>query len=310
MRERVLTAARSLNFTPNALIRSLQTGRTNAIGIFTWSIGREDVHDVSMRLLRGITEALSKGRADALIYAQHPDDGTRVDPTSFLDGRIDGLIIVSGGLSHEGLSMLAAAGLPTAALYQGEPPAGMAAVNIDNEAGIDATLEHLSTLGHRRIALLAPAYNHDFQARIRAYRAGLSVRGIALDPDLAPVIDDADRATCRRLVDEWLAMANPPTAVIAGYDQPAYHVLDRLEERGVPVPDGMSVVGFDDAPMRWRRPALTTVRQPALDVGRQAAEYVLRCVNGEDAGGMQCVLPVSLVVRETTGPPRQGGMRA
>ena len=303
-RARVLRVASDLNFTPNALIRSLQSGKTNSIGIFTCSITAHVTRDISMLLLRGALAGIAATGCDALLYSRHP----HIDAVSvnlFLDRRVDGLILCPGGLSGEGMRALADSGLPTVALYQNAVPDEMGAVNIDNAGGLRAALAYLIGLGHRRIAFYAPDNTFDFGERLKAYRAGLERGGLIYDPALHFMAKYDYQQTTGAALTQWLALPQPPTAILAGDDSAALAFLETIAARGLQVPADISVVGFDDAPAAIAPPGLTTVRQPAEDVGRLGAD-LLRCLmGGEPAENCRVTLPTEFVIRHTTGPPRK-----
>ena len=303
-RERVLQAALDLNFAPNALIRSLQSGKTNTIGIFSWAITTNTTRDISMLLLRGALEGIAATGYDTLFYSRHPHMD-EVSVAMFLDRRVDGLILCPGGLSDEGLQSLANCGLPTVALYQTPVPDGIGAVTIDNVAGIGAAMDYLVGLGHRRIAFYAPTNTFDFCERLRGYRESLERHGLPFDPALRCEVRRNYQQMTDKALAELLELPEPPTAIVTGDDCSALAFVESLRERGLRTPEDMSLIGFDDAPDASSPPGLSTVRQPAEEVGRIAAEFVSRLLNGELPESCRRTLPVEFIVRNTTGPPRK-----
>ena len=303
-RERVMRAASELNFTPNALIRSLQSGKTHTIGVFTWGVTTDTTRDISMLLLRGAMNGIAAAGYDALLYSRHPHVDT-VSVAMFLDQRVDGLILSPGGLAAEGLQTLADCGLPTVAIYQQPVPDGIGTVNIDNATGIGAAMDHLIGLGHRRIAFYAPDYTFDFAERFRGYREGLERGGLRYNPALRLVAGSNYQHMTAAVLDQWLALPEPPTAIVAGDDSAALAFLESLAARGLRTPEDVSVIGFDDAPAAIAPPGLATVRQPAEDVGRLAAELLHRMIQGEPAQNCRITLPTEFVVRHTVGLPRR-----
>ncbi len=205
-RARVMQAAADLRFTPNALIRSLQSGKTHTLGIFTWAITADTNRDISMTLLRGAMSGIAAAGRDALIYLRHPP----LDEVSvhlFLDQRVDGLILSPGGLSAEGLQALADSGLPTVAIYQHPVPREIASVNIDNTAGLRAAMEHLIALGHRRIAFYASDKSFDFGQRF----AGWSAAGSRIIPRCAWWrAESINAARSTRWRNGWNCRSRPP----------------------------------------------------------------------------------------------------
>ncbi|HEV2474080.1 MAG TPA: LacI family DNA-binding transcriptional regulator, partial [Chthonomonadales bacterium] len=181
---RVRKAAAELHFTPNALIRSLQKGKTNTIGALTWGIpGEPEAGDIGSLLLKGISDGIAESGYDMLLYMQHTDPAP-LRPAAFLDGRVDGLIVRPGGLSFDDLAALGSSRMPTVVIYEQPLPEGVGYITIDNAGGVAEVMDHLVSLGHRRIAFYAPAGPFDFVERLRGYREGLARHGIAHDQQL------------------------------------------------------------------------------------------------------------------------------
>jgi LacI family transcriptional regulator len=168
-----------------------------------------------------------------------------------------------------------------------------------------AATRHLIELGHRRIAIIGgPPGLWSSQARLDGYRAALQAAGLTLDDSLLRR-DHFSVSGGRRQAAELLALPQPPTALVAGNDSQAFGVLQVLGERGLRAPDDLSVVGFDDVPVAaWATPALTTVRQPLAAMAATAFR-MLRSDRATAAGEAHHIeLATTLVVRNSTGPPR------
>lgn len=305
-RARVRRAAASLHYRPNALIRSLQTGKTNTVGVFTWRVHTEylgDWRNVSLDLLRGISEGLSRSARDVLLYARHPHEGG-VDPAYFLDGRVDAVILAPGGLSADGLAQLAATGLPVVTLYQAGVPDAAASVRIDNASGIRAAVSHLVELGHSRIAFVSPGYNDDFRERRQAYLDAMAEHGLAPSQDWEPFGVMEREIDVVGAIERMMHLSELPTALICGNDGVAAEAVRLLGDRGIEVPGDMSVCGFDDSEAA-RSANLTSVYQPAEDVGATAARFVEALLDGAKGHECRAVLPVRLMTRNSTGAPRE-----
>ncbi|NUQ70795.1 MAG: LacI family DNA-binding transcriptional regulator [Chthonomonadales bacterium] len=303
-RQRVMWAAAEMHFSPNALIRSLQRGRTNTVGVFTWRLHQAEWRDIALAILQGISRTLSQKGMDVLLYARHPHE-TLVDPSAFLDGRVDGVILAPGGVNADGARALARANLPTVMLYEDPPEPSIASVTIDNRAGITAAVDHLVRLGHRRIGYVSPLYSYDFRQRYDTYRDRLETHGIVPDRRWSATdVVDTD-AYYDAVVTRLLCQEAPPTAIIAGNDGIALGLLTDLARRRVRIPGDVSVIGFDDS-MKAAEARLTTVRQPAEDLGSCAGRMMLGLLNSDIALERRVELPVTFVARETTGPPSFG----
>lgn len=299
-RSAVLRAAEELRFAPNALIRSLQRGRTGTVGLLTWPVRETGILSVDLALLTGVSHGLAAVQTDMLLYARCPG---RELATILLDGRVDGAILVPHELDEATLESLASAGLPTVALYQAEVPDAIGYVKVDNAAGVRQAVAHLVALGHTRIAYYSPLSSADFRERCAAYREACRELGASESVELCVTPDDY-HAPLQPTWELWCGLDAPPTALVAGNDGFAMKWLEFLGTQQVAVPEQLSLVGFDDAPIASAGVGLTTVRQPGLQVGELAAAFVDRLIQGAPADECRRTLPVELVVRGTTGPPR------
>ncbi|MFJ4326169.1 LacI family DNA-binding transcriptional regulator [Streptomyces tricolor] len=189
-----------------------------------------------------------------------------------------------------------------------EPPAGVVSVGAANwQGGVSAT-EHLLGLGHERIAVIAGHRRAMAEgARVAGYRSALAAAGVR---HRAEYVRHAggDETAARLRMHELLDLPEPPTAVFVCADRMALGVYAALAERGVRVPDEVSVVGFDDLPeARWVAPALTTVRQPLAEMAATALRLLVRMMHGERPEGTRTELSTRLVQRASTAPPPAPG---
>lgn len=298
-RGRVLEAANHLHFVPNALVRSLQQRHTNTVGVCTWQIRSASLHDITISLLTGLAAGVAETGRDLLLYAEKYEGSHQAAAARFLDGRADGLILGPCSLPVDDLPYLAGSGLPTVMLYRRDVPSGMGSVTLCNAVGTAAAVDYFFHLGHRRIAFCAPLITPDMEERYDGYRMGLAGNGLKLNPSLCLLPDewffDVDLA-CRAL----LSLSEPPTALIAGDDALAFRWIKALAQQGRQVPKDFSVVGFDDSPGASAAPGLTTIRQPAEEVGRKAAACLSRLIEGAEAQECRINLPVELIIRGST----------
>lgn len=221
-----------------------------------------------------------------------------------LDGATDGAILVlAHGRSHN-LDMLRSHNIPFVVVdHRGELDADVPSVGATNWLGGRTATEHLIALGHRRIAMITgPASHRCSRDRIAGYRSALEDAGIPVDPALirpGNFVQSAGYEQACVLLD----MPEPPTAVFAGSDTQALGVYSALHARGLTVPDAMSVVGFDDLSVSSLvTPALTTVRQPLVEMGRVATTMLLRQIAGEPLDSIRMELTTTLIERDSCIP--------
>jgi LacI family transcriptional regulator len=181
----------------------------------------------------------------------------------------------------------------------------IASVSAAHTSGADQAMRHLLELGHRRIAhITGPRGWVATEDRRRGYYAALASAGILLDlalevesiPEIAP-----GRAAAEQLLD----LPEPPTAIFAFNDNIAIGVIQAARDRGLSVPEDLSVVGFDDVEHATVvSPTLTTVRQPLAEMGRTAVSLLNRLLERQRFETLHVDLATRLVVRESTAPPR------
>jgi DNA-binding LacI/PurR family transcriptional regulator len=186
-----------------------------------------------------------------------------------------------------------------------EPPPGVVSVGAANwQGGVTAT-EHLLRLGHERIAVIAGHQRKMCSsARVAGYRSALAAAGIRHRPEYVRHAGFDEDVAHRRML-ELLDLREPPTAVFVCSDHMALGVYAAAAERGLRIPDDLSVVGFDDLPeSRWINPTLTTVRQPLSDMAATALHLLLRMMDGDRPEGTRTELSTRLVERASTAAVR------
>ena len=302
-RARVLTVAAEMHYTPNALIRSLRQGNTRTVGFYArWGVHPDTSTDITGRIWHGIADELARIGYDALYFSGFASRTPDNVAATFLDGRVDAMIMAPGCVAPESLVALVEFGLPAVVIYDRTAPKGIACVTVDNRAGTFMAMDHLFALGHRRIAFYAPYFSRDFEERLSAYREAFARRGV--EPDPAWILYNPSGQILETDAAERLIASDPrPTALVTGDDNTALKVRTTLLDRGLSLPGDMSITGFDDVDAAGLYPGLTTIRQPAIEVGKTAAAYVGRLLKKEAARDCRTELPVELVVRASTCPP-------
>ncbi|MGW0707105.1 LacI family DNA-binding transcriptional regulator [Streptomyces sp. NPDC002643] len=186
-----------------------------------------------------------------------------------------------------------------------EPPPGVVSVGAANwQGGLTAT-EHLLALGHERVAVIA-GYRRKMcsSARVAGYRSALTAAGVPYRSEYVRYGNFMESTAHNRML-QLLDLPEPPTAVFVCSDKMALGVYEALAERGLRVPDDISVVGFDDLPeARWATPALTTVRQPLSEMASTALRLLVRMMEGDQPEGTRTELSTRLVERASTGALR------
>lgn len=312
-RQRVEQAITQLRYTPSQAARSLVTRRSRTIGLIT--TGGPDYGPSSTAL--GFNEAARDAR-----YAVSMASMLESDPASLrqavdllLRQNVEAIVLIAahrGALDAvRGIEL----GVPLVAVESTHRD-GFHRVSIDQYQGARILVDHLVGLGHRRIAHLAgPADSVDALERVRGWRDALSEHGLVARE---PLVGDWTPASGFRLGRELVAdlgvgddddgrsggrVGGLFTAVFAANDQMALGVIHALSERGLRVPDDVSVVGFDDIPEAEHfAPPLTTMRQDFPELGRTIMSTLLEVLSDADSVGVVRSVP-QLIVRESTAAP-------
>jgi len=261
----------------------------------------------AVELIRGVEDVMHSSGVGTVVSAVHRrSTATRQWLQNLYARASDGVIFVTSDLSTPVYAELQRLNIPVVVI----DPAGGAAVDVPtigatNWAGGLSATQHLVQLGHRRVGFVAGPKNLlCSRARLDGYRAGLEAAGLTPDDELIRQGDflyDSGFAGGRAL----LALPDPPTAIFASSDTMALGVHEAARQRGLRVPDDLSVIGFDDLPeARWASPPLTTVRQPLAEMGGLAARTILRLARGEEIQAPRIELATELIVRDSTRPPR------
>ena len=305
-RAQVLEAIRTTGYRVNHAARNLRMQRAGAILILVPNLGKP----FYSAILRGISQGFAGSDYSVLITDTENSpmaEGELVG--NFTQGRVDGVISLDGSLTAETLDQCRAQGLDKRIVFACEWVDGYAfpSIQSDNRDGARQAIRHLADLGHRKIAHITGPIGNVLTA---ARRDGAVEERERLGlPALKEWIIRGDFSLeCgHEAADRILAMEDRPTAVFCSADMVAFGLIARLASHGVRVPEDISVVGFDDIDMAESYvPALTTIRQDRDRLGRTAAEQLLSRLNGTAPPGPpeEELLPVELVVRGSTAPPR------
>jgi LacI family transcriptional regulator len=295
-KDRILAAARKLNYRPNFFARSLRTRRSFTIGVIVPEISE----GYTATVLGGIEDyLLQEGYFYFVTSHRHRPDLIDEYPKMFLDRNVDGVIAVDTSWHH-------VMPVPVATISGHNQAPGVTNIVLDHDRASELALKHLQQLGHRKIAFIkGQEFSSDTEVRWKAnleaaVRIGIEVRSkltVQLEED-SPSPQVGYKAT-KKLIKS----REPFTAVFAFNDISAMGAMRALFESGLRVPEDVSVVGFDDIQSAaYQHPGLTTVRQPLRKMGKTAAEVVLRLVGAPSAErrAKEIVVEPELIVREST----------
>lgn len=293
--ERVRRAIDELGFVPNTIARALADGRTFNIGL----LAQYFESPFYALMLRGIEEVLTTAGYGLVVSSGHwqPDEEQRCI-ASLRSRRVDGIIVLTGGLSDAFLTALARE-LPVVVTGRALQAAGLHALKTDDVEGARVATRHLIERGHSRIAFIGGESTHaDSKERETGYRAALSQAGIAVDEALVTGGDYRESGGAQAM-EALLERGVPFTAVFAANDQMAAGAARVLHSRGFRVPEDVSLVGYDDLlNTAHASPPRTTIDVHIAELGRRAATAMLELLRT----GVSSVRPPEpqLIVREST----------
>jgi LacI family transcriptional regulator len=259
----------------------------------------------AMEILAGVEEITHRAGIGVVVSAVHGRHRTRPDERwleNLATRRSDGVLLILSELSPGQQRRLAELGVPVVIVDPaGTPPPDIPSVGATNWAGGLAATEHLLSLGHTRIAVIGgPTDVLCSRARVDGYRAAMGAAGVKIPPGYVRVGDFLSPTGYRETL-ALLDQPEPPTAVFVCADQMALGAYEALYERGLRVPDDMSIVGFDDLDeARWAIPPLTTVRQPLTEMAGMATRMLLSLIAGEELDTARVELATPLVARAST----------
>jgi DNA-binding LacI/PurR family transcriptional regulator len=316
LRERILATARRLGYPgPDPAGRRLRQGRAGAVGVLlTERLSYAFADSAAVAFLEGLARRCEDA-AEALVLIPLPGAGEGADVLR--EAFVDAICVYSLPDGHPAVDAALERRLPVVVVDAPRPRA-VTFVGVDDRGGARAVAEHLAALGHRHVAVVVPtlvldgregrvdearlraaAYHVD-RERLEGLREGLEAAGIPWREVLIEERANSQEAGAAA-APSLLAEAPRPTALVATTDQLALGALRGARELGLEPPADLSVVGFDDIPEAARsQPPLTTVRQPLVGKGVLAGERLFALLEGNAAP--DAVLPVELVVRESTGP--------
>lgn len=297
-RERVFEAVKAVNYRPNMLARNLRSDRSFTLLVLVPGIANPFFANVTAGI-----EATAWRRGYSVLLGDTRDSRDREEHyLQQVEMRLaDGVIQLSPDYSGEnGRRSLPYPLIHACGCELTEAPS----VRIDNAGATAELVTHLSSLGHRRIALVCgPEMNPHAIDRLSGYRRGLEWANIAFDPELV-VPGDFSMTSGFKAIERILEISPRPTAILSMNDEMAIGAIQGLAKVGLSVPDDMAVTGFDGiAFAEHSTPALTTIVQPAEEMGARACEILIDQVEGNGHDDTVHVLPHKLVVRESSGGP-------
>jgi DNA-binding LacI/PurR family transcriptional regulator len=309
-KKRIEQAAKKLGYRPNLFARSLRSKRSHTVGVMVF-----DMTDPYCTLvLRGIENTLYQSSYLPILTDVH-NERSRFERylEMLLDRRVEALIVLANWLfvDIDVLADLEKSSIPTAMIGRELRTDSVSSVMVDNELGAHAALEHLYSLGHRKIAFIrGPKTLADSAPRWKGIRSFAKASGLEMDPRLIVDLPESRDPISSfeagyKLTEDLLRQKRPFTALVAFDDMTAFGAIRALSKGGLRVPEQCSVIGFDDiAASSLYTPSLTTVRQPMEVMGTMAVSIIVDGINAvqekREFSAVHRKVAPELAVREST----------
>ncbi len=297
-RGRIMQAIDQLGYRPNVVARGLRAGRTMTIGLVIPDI----TNPFYPLLARGLQDVLGPAGYDEIITNTNGDrELERIALDKMISRQVDAVAFAVFDTHAADLQPVIDAGIPLVRLGGRQTQPGADLLHTDDESAAADATRYLLETGYRRIGFLSgPAAHGPAAERITGYRAALHAAGLPADPDLV-VQTEFSREGGAQAMTRLLALQDTPRAVLCANDMMAIGALDTARERKLDVPGQIAVMGFDDIEAASLvSPQLTTMANPAREIGQACARLLLERVSGVESGpSREIVVPSKLIRRES-----------
>jgi DNA-binding LacI/PurR family transcriptional regulator len=299
-RKHVTEVMKHLDYQPSLVASALTKKRTNTIGLLIPDLGNLFFAEVA----RSIEDRAHEKGYNVVICSTDNDAGKEEKYLAWLrQKRVDGIILATGMQSDKSVKSLLDLKLPVALVARESPRLAVDTVRVDDYLGGYLAASHLTELGHTRIAVIAENMQVSSSwERVEGYKKALEEAGLPYEEALIKVSTfdiEGGKAAARQL----LELGDPPTAIFACNDLLAIGVIQVSRERGLSVPEQLSVVGFDNTLIATlTEPPLTTISQPIPDLGKRVVDVIMQEIAGENQAKQRVVLVPELIRRGTTAP--------
>jgi LacI family transcriptional regulator len=296
-RQRVLEAAERLGYVANQQARSLAGGKTRVIGLLVPGLDNGYVGEVA----RGVDEEIARAEYEMILYTTHRNESKeRSYAVKLTRGLSDGLLLVVPLVTGEYLAALREQQFPYVLIDQSDPANQSHVVDSTNWQGAYEATQYLIGLGHERIGFITGLMTlNSAVERLEGYKAALLDHHLPFDPILVAPGDfwqPSGIIAAIRLLD----LSKRPTAIFASNDLSAFGAMEAIRDRGLDIPNDISIVGFDDMPQASLvYPRLTTVRQPLDQMGRVAARMLIEEIEHPRHTPRRVTLSTSLIIRDS-----------
>lgn len=291
-RQRIQRAMEELNYTPSSAARTLSSGKTRIVGLLISHISDYYINEV----IYSINKALLKKKYYLALSVV--EQGT-ADSYLFEKDRVDGVIIYTSYPTSEAMQKLKEQDIPVVIINGNEKTKDFSMVASDNRCGGYMVADHLINLGHKNIGHISgPMNTRSGKHRKEGFLKRLNEEGLEPHEILQGSYSVASGYRCAKT---WIDANNMPSAVFAADDQTAFGAINAFRDHGYSIPHDISIVGYDDHPFsKDLHPSLTTVRQPAKEIGEMSVDVLFEQFDSNVRSLVNEAIKPELIIREST----------
>jgi DNA-binding LacI/PurR family transcriptional regulator len=298
-KKKVLAIASELNYYPNIIARGLATKRSNAIGVIVPNLASGFI----MRIMEGVKNTLRNANYTVILFDTIGQglDEYKLFQRVVYEGRVDGVIVITASSSDEQLEIFRKEKMPCVLVAKNSD--FVDSIYVNNKTGSYDAVKYLIEKGHQHIgAITINRKNLNIEERLDGYRDALKEKDIPFEPELVFEVTSDSLTDGAYIANKILASAGKrPTAVFSPVgDMTAIGMIKEFKKRGLRIPEDIAIVGYDDLPAAMVvEPALTTVRQPKLEMGDMAINLIIDKIEKRDETVVKRELPAKFVIRES-----------
>lgn len=299
-RKRVYEAAKQLNYRPHFIARTLRTRKSGMIGLMVVDFSNPFIAEV----IRGIQNVISRSGRYCFLCETLDDSKRELEIIrQMYDRQVDGIILATVKENDPVIDLLRELNIKYTLATRTVPGLEAPSVVFNSVQSTTAAMEHLFSLGHRRIGyILGHEHSASGKMRLRVYRTLLEQHNVPYREEYiqkSEYFADMGYQAMERL----LELEEPPTAVITCNDVVALSAMKAIRKKGLRIPEDFSVIGYNNIDVSSLvHPALTTIETPALALGEKAAEMLIQLIEDKPIQQRYVVMGTQLIIRESTGP--------
>lgn len=297
-RKAVQEAMKALNYQPNAIARSLKMNSTRTVGILIPDISSTFFPEI----VRGIEDLANEYQYNIILSNTDLDfEKEKIALNVFSEKKVDGILFISNTVCSSTMEKFEEMDIPVVLVSTRDKDNILPCVTIDNEKAAYEAVSYLCRLGYRKIAMLAGLFQDPNAGipRLQGYIRALSANGIRFDKNLVEEGDYGYKSgynNMRQLIDKNIV----PAAVFAASDLMAIGASKAILERGLRIPQDISIIGFDGVEAaEFFYPSITTISQPRYEMGAEGMRLLTRLMNKEEVDDKNIILDFELIERES-----------